>query len=485
MKTTKKIIIFSAALFLCCMNIIAEPSLDNLLQGYLENDLSLQNLSASYKKQVLNAESTQIQNGINVKLSTGNINLRFSEDSIAVSVKPEVSVSLPQFNNLSVSGSSNVSIAEENKVSDTSIKVSADIYSSSSDKRNITLLKSERQVLEARRSLENRILEAEKEFYNELKTLYELALKVKTEEKTLYEDKITFDQIVAQGYSTSSAKYKTAKLTVLSGERNVENAKHKFERQVRIFASKCGVEYNYSDPSDFLPASIPSVESVDVTKFDKDSYKSVESAKWTSYINGLTRDADKAISVSANAGYTINDSSAGVQGADVNSVSVGANLKINNTGLVVGSTVGVPLGEDTKPYATLSLSFDPSAFRTASIDNEIDLLDVEQEEINLKKAYQSYTTDVISKQTELSDLKWSQSKDKENYAMYKTLAEEQLANYKSGIITESEYRSATVNAEKARVQCLIDEIDLIIYNDSTLLLFVLDDAKDSTQKEQE
>lgn len=467
---------FSAALFLSCMNTIASPALDSLLEGYLSNDLNLQNMSATYKKQVLSAENTEIQNGINIKLSTGTINLSFNNDKTTFAVNPEVSVAIPQLSNLNISGSTKINVSDETKVSDTGLKLSLDLYSSTSEKRSITLLKSERQVLEARRNLENRILETEKEFYNELKSLYELALKVKTEEKSLYEDKISFDQIVAQGYSTASAKYKTTKLTVLSSERNVENAKHKFERQVRIFASKCGIEYNFEDPSDFLPVAIPSVEPLDVTKYDQESYKSIESAKWTSYINGLTRDADKPISVTANAGYTIKDSSVKSAGSDANSVSLGANVKLNNTGVVFGSSVGVPLGENTKPYASLSVSVDPFAFRTASINDKIEDLDIEQENISIQKAYQSYNTDVISKQTELSDLEWSRSKDSENYAMYKILAEEQLANYKAGIITESEYRSSVVNAEKARVQCLIDEIEFIIYNDSLQLLFVRDDV---------
>ena len=43
-----------------------------------------------------------------------------------------------------------------------------------------------------------------------------------------------------------------------------------------------------------------------------------------------------------------------------------------------------------------------------------------------------------------------------------------------GLITESEYNSAKVNKENYQVQCLIDDIEMIIYNNDTKLLFTRD-----------
>lgn len=483
MKKIKRFIIINTALMLSCVSAIAEPSLETLLQGYLENDLNLRNLSAEYKKQVLSDKSSDLQNGVGIKLSSGKIMMKFTDDNFSLSMTPEVSVSLPMLSNMSISGSTSVKISsaeESNKpgnnssngsgVSNTTIKLSADVFSSTAEKRNITLLKSDRKVLEAKRSLENRFLEAEKEFYNELKSLYDLAVKVNTEEKSLYDAKTSFDQVVAQGYSTSSSKYKNTKMTVLTNERNVENAKLKLERQVRIFASECGVEYNEKDPADFLPKSIPSVEPIDVLSFSQEDYKSIESAKWNSYINELTRKAEKDVSVTANAAYTFKDSSSN----DADSVSVGGNLKWNNTGLVFGTDVSMPIKENTSPSVSFSISIDPTAFITSKIDDETQDLSIVQEQITYEKALQNYNTDVISRQTELNDLNWNKKTTAETYALYKELAAEQLASYKAGIITESEYRSSVINEEKYRVQCLINAIEFIVYNDTTQLLFVRD-----------
>ena len=43
------------------------------------------------------------------------------------------------------------------------------------------------------------------------------------------------------------------------------------------------------------------------------------------------------------------------------------------------------------------------------------------------------------------------------------------------MISESEYKTAEVNKENYRIQCLLDQIDLIIYNNNTKLKFTRDE----------
>ena len=59
--------------------------------------------------------------------------------------------------------------------------------------------------------------------------------------------------------------------------------------------------------------------------------------------------------------------------------------------------------------------------------------------------------------------------------MYSALERDTMRWFRNGIVTESEYKAAVVNKEKYRVQCLIDVIECIMYNNETKLLFVRDE----------
>ena len=160
----------------------SQESVSALLEGYLKNDLSIQNLSAEVEKQSLNNESSQISNGFNFQLSTGTVSL-YTGDSTYVKINPAASLNLPQYNDLTLSLSSKATIGGNDAgVSDTSINLSADIISEQADTIKISRLKAERSLLESKRALQNRFTSAEKEFYTSLKNLYQIAAEINTAE---------------------------------------------------------------------------------------------------------------------------------------------------------------------------------------------------------------------------------------------------------------------------------------------------------------
>jgi hypothetical protein len=59
--------------------------------------------------------------------------------------------------------------------------------------------------------------------------------------------------------------------------------------------------------------------------------------------------------------------------------------------------------------------------------------------------------------------------------MYSELEADLGKWYKAGITKESEYLSAKTNKEKYKINLLINDIDLIIYNIETNLLFNRDE----------
>lgn len=457
---------------------VGEESIENLLAGYLKNDLTLQNLSAEVAKQILNNESVQISNGMSFKLSTGSVTL-YTGDTTYATLTPSASLSFPQYNDLTFSLSSKTTVGSSDAgFSNTSISVQSDIISEKSDDVSISLLKSQRNLLESQRQLQNRFTSAEKEFYSNLKSLYQLAAEITSAEKNLYEDKLSFEEIKALGYSTTSSKYRSAQLEVLSDQHTVDTKKHQLERETKIFASLCGIEYTGSDAAtDFLPSKIPSVEAIDILSFAEENYTELESALWTKKINQAERDAQKTFSLSANAGYTFANSNTNTGNSKkADTVDLGTNFTWQNSGLSASAGVSIPVtSENHSPIFTFAFSLDPSAFQQAKISSQIDQLESEQEDISIQSAKKSYQTAVTSQQAELADIQWNKSSNTETYNLYTSLAADLKNWYKRGITTESEWRSAEVNKENYRIQLLINDIDLIIYNNETTLLFTRDE----------
>ena len=132
---------------------------------------------------------------------------------------------------------------------------------------------------------------------------------------------------------------------------------------------------------------------------------------------------------------------------------------------------------------SLGLTFTPSSIALTKISDKQKVLDSKLEDISISSAKDSYNTDVVTQQTSLSDLIWSRQSDKEEYETYSQLEKDTASWYKAGIVTESDYRSAVVNSEKARITCLVNDVEFIIYNNTTKLLFCDDENIDSVLKE--
>ena len=452
----------------------AHCSVSELLSGYLNRDLSLKNLSAEAQKQILEYDAAKISNGLSFKIETGTITVNTGTNSGAT-LSPSASLTVPQANNLSLSVSSSVRIDDDESndaCTNTSLSAGIDLYSGSLKQRNVTLLKAERSVLEAKRKLQDGYLSAEKEFYSSLKSLYNTACEISSAEKNLYDDTLDFEQVKALGYEITSPKYRSANMKVVSDWRTVENKRRELERETKIFASKCGMEYTGKDALAFLPAEIPDVQPVDVLTFKENDYSGIESALWTQRINTLSRAAGTDITLSANAGYTFKNTSTR---NNSDTVDAGTTLKVYDSGFAVNSGVSIPVDStDHDPTFRLGISFTPNPFRLAHISDEQKKLVIEQENISIQSARNKYSTAVISQQTALEELLWTRKNNEYMYSLYSDQEKDLAAYYKEGIITQSEYMSAKVNKDNYRIKRLINAIDIILYNEETELLFCRD-----------
>ncbi len=469
-KPSKKIFVFAAAFF-ALQNAFCAESVENLLQSYLKNNLSLSKLSSQVENQILQKNYTQIENGFNIKFSSGTVKIQFDQ-SPQISFSPSASFTLPQASNLTFSVSSDFELENQTNISNTALSLSADLYSNSMTNRKITLDKAERELLEMQRSLQNGFVSAETEFYEELKNLYEIAASVESSQNDLYEDALDFEQIKTQGYSSSSSKYRLAQMKVLSDQHTVEQYEHNLLSQVKIFASKCGIDFENENALDFLPQEIPQIQVLNVESFAKENFTQIEQAVWEHSINQKIRESDKAISVKANAGYTFENEIRSDSYADT--IDAGTSLTWNETGLTANFGVSLPIN-DFNPVYEFGISINPQEFALSSISKKQKELESKQEEISIKDAENVYETTVISQRSELNEIQFNKSKNLETYELYNQLEKDMAVYYERGLISESEYKSAKASKENYRIQCIINDIELIIYNNNTMQLFNRDE----------
>lgn len=442
---------------------------EQLLESYTANDRQLKELALSYEQAELSYSKVLIQNGTSWSLSSGSMNAKIAETSTSVSVSPSASVSLPSLNNSQVKISSPLSITLNGEkpslsVNGAGVSFETDIVSSADEKRSLTLIKAQRSLEEAQRRLEARKLGIEKEFLSALKSLYNAKLTLISKQDTLISRERDLESLLAQGFDSSSARYRTALLSRQTALRDAEVQERSFEKALLNFAHKCSLEIIELD------FDLPRAALVSMTSFKKEQYKELEGSTWTHYVNSLSRDAVSPLTITADAGYALAYKEIMGEGEITNTVSTGLSLKYNGLNLSAG--VQLPVENIKNPAVSLSLSWSPSEKKLASISDQENALAVQQEILAIESSIDSFENTVSDKDKTREDLMWQMEKNIEQTAMYKDLADDMKAWYEKGVIALSDYNQAVTNYENALVQIKITQIDQLLYDIETASLFV-------------
>lgn len=447
------------------------PDTTQLLLSYIENDSELKNLAISAKKAQLSYDATLIDKGFDITLASGNITLLLNGDNTSISAKPSVHASLPKASNLYAEVRTNVDASGNSvAVTNTSLSLGVDLISTANLSNKVSLLKAERSVLEAKRKLEKRVLSAEKEFYTELKKLLNSINSIMTAQEDYYTDKIDFEAVKVQGYSTASSTYRKAQLKVITDQHDIESSLHSFVHNCVVFYKKCGYNIQIDEKVDLMslvPSDIEYGNPLDVLNFDKALYSSIESAEWNYKINSMERSTVKTYSLSASAGYTFANST-------TSSDTIDAGLSGTVGGLSLGAGISMPvsISNSSTPALTMSVSLSPNTFRKNKITKQQNSLTEEQELISIQSAESEYETMVVEAQQKLDTLLWDKKTCEENLSLYEELENDMAILYKQGFTSESDYLSAKTNLNSCIIKKVINQIDLIIYNDDVAMNFV-------------
>ena len=265
----KKKLIFCLCAFLNIFLYANETKFDcaQLLNSYLEHDLTLQKLLLEVSKSELNLKLSKIKNGFDILLSTGNMIFYPGNGALdsQITMKPSISAKIPSLKNLTASVSTEYeykSSSEKNELENTKIAFSVDAISSEEILSKISVLKSERALLEAKRLLQTSSLASENRFYTELKSILLYINDIFTYFQTVYTDKLHLETLKAQGYSSASSTYRVQEMKVSSGEHDIETALHNLRLKFIVFYQNCGIKIDFTDENkfmDFVPENIPVV----------------------------------------------------------------------------------------------------------------------------------------------------------------------------------------------------------------------------------
>lgn len=467
---TKLLFILVAMPGLFAVNLV--PTSD-LLASYLESDSDLKNAMLDLEKAKLSLQSTEIDKGFSIKLSTGDMAFVMGDNS-SFSVKPSVSASMPQYSNLGVDVNAAASVADGKANFDSaSAKVSVDIISSASTNNEVSLLKAQRSVLEAQRNLTSKAVDKEKSFYKSLSSLLSSISSIISKQKSLADDKVSFEKVKLQGYTAASASYIRAEMKVLSTEHDLQQSIHDLISNYKLFYISCNREIDIPENIDFLeliPNDIPKVDAVKIEDYSQENYSQLESLLWNQKLNDMTRAANKNYSLSANGGYTVRNSK------DILTNSIDLGINGSYEGISGNAKLSLPFSTDSKantsPSVSIGITYSPNTAKKNQISEKTTEIAVEQEKMKLDAAYDSYNNTVEEKQLKLSDIEWTASTNKKNYELYKNIEKDVLAYYKQGLVSENDYQSAKINRIQAEVKLLINDIDLIVYNSEIKNLFV-------------
>ena len=455
-------------------------SLQDLLAGYLANHREIQSMMMQLEQRQLASRSTEISQGVKVQLSTGT----FSIGSSQVRAEPSASIKLPQFNATFVEAKVPLQLMNKGQepasgsstgagVEGASLSIGTEILGGSSKTARLTLLKSQRSLLEAQRAVKSQALAVEKEFYTKIKELYSGYASLLSTRSTVYDKELDLATLRVQGYATSSARYRTAQLEVLSAQRNAEKQQRNLQRELELFSQKCSLTGGMLT-METLPSAVESLAATGILEQlpleSVERYSPMESARWSLATTQMELEADSAITLTAEAGYTYRNK---VVSPDSQPDTVDAALSLQALGGKLSGGVSVPIGgEERLPTAQLSLSWSPDDMRTRSLQRQQNQLELELARLKITSVAEDYQEAAENARLTWQDLMWSRSVAQEELKLYQQLAQDTTAMYQDGMTSETEYRQAVTNRDRARIQCQISDLELILHSIATRQLFL-------------
>ncbi|WP_253678380.1 hypothetical protein [Treponema sp. OMZ 788] len=443
--------------------IYAEENIyDKILEYRYKNDTNLTLIENEAKIALNNYKSVRLNSIFAFNFgSTLNFNLSSEKSKSFFSINPSVSAGLPLYNNLGLNLSANYSsgAAGNSKASGFSFGISGDIYSQTrkSKKNEIeayleVLKEAEKKAGMSQELAENKLLIDIKNILNEYSALLSKRL-------AGIQSDINYKQILAEGYSQNSSKLRTAKLNLISAERDEKEAEFLFEVSARLFFESCGLKIEKKGEDDFfikLAKSIPEQKLISIETLRPENYNSLIKAE-KDYDKLLEKNKMDLAPFSASAkldySYSMN-----------NSNNINSGISMNFPGGAITTGISLPLSKDSIPSMQISFSINPLAVYSYSLRKKNAAITESGEKIKLADTRLKLTKDVNSLKLKWEQLEWQQIRYAEELNIYKENADEHTKWFERGLINSLENKQAYLQYITALVRLADSHIAVNTFN---------------------
>lgn len=391
--------------------------------------------------------------------STLNFNLSSEKDKSGFSVQPSVSAGMPLYNNLGLKLSAPYSYKMGKSSQDFSLGLSGDIYSQARKRKKQEIETSLEALKEAEKKV-RRVKElAEKKLLTDIQKILNEYSALLSKRLSGIQADINYKQILAEGYSETSSKLRTARLNLISSERTEKETEFSFEVSARLFFESCGLDIPKKDEDDFfirLAKSLPKQKLISMENLKAENYKPLLKAEndYQKLIEKNKMDLSP-FSASASLGYsyTMNQNK---------NISSGLQLMFPGVRLDTGLSLGLDSG--SVPAMQVSFSINPLAIYDYYLNKKNVSLKEAGEKIKLGNTRNNFAKEFNTFKLKWEQLEWQQIRYAEELDIYKENAEEHAKWFQRGLINSLENKQASLQYITALLGSADSNIAVHIFN---------------------
>lgn len=391
--------------------------------------------------------------------STLNFNLSSEKDKSGFSVQPSVSAGMPLYNNLGLKLSAPYSYKMGKSSQDFSLGLSGDIYSQARKRKKQEIETSLEALKEAEKKVKSVKELAEKKLLTDIQKILSEYSALLAKRLSGIQADINYKQILAEGYSETSSKLRTARLNLISSERTEKETEFSFEVSARLFFESCGLDIPKKDEDEFfimLAKSLPKQKLISMENLKAENYKPLLKAE-NDYKKLLEKNKMdlNPFSASASLGYsyTMNQNK-----------NISSGLQLMFPGVRLDTGLSLSLDSASVPAMQVSFSINPLAIYDYYLNKKNVSLKEAGEKIKLGNTRNNFAKEFNTFKLKWEQLEWQQIRYAEELDIYKENAEEHAKWFQRGLINALENKQASLQYITALLGSADSNIAVHIFN---------------------
>ena len=391
--------------------------------------------------------------------STLNFNLSSEKDKSGFSVQPSVSAGMPLYNNLGLKLSAPYSYKMGKSSQDFSLGLSGDIYSQARKRKKQEIETALEALKEAEKKVKSVKELAEKKLLTDIQKILSEYSALLAKRLSGIQADINYKQILAEGYSETSSKLRTARLNLISSERTEKETEFSFEVSARLFFASCGLDIPKKDEDEFfirLAKSLPKQKLISMENLKAENYKPLLKAgnDYQKLIEKNKMDLSP-FSASASLGYsyTMNQNK-----------NISSGLQLMFPGVRLDTGLSLSLDSASVPAMQVSFSINPLAIYDYYLNKKNVSLKEAGEKIKLGNTRNNFAKEFNTFKLKWEQLEWQQIRYAEELDIYKENAEEHAKWFQRGLINALENKQASLQYITALLGSADSNIAVHIFN---------------------